>query len=183
MRKWGVALADPAKSFEDIVGGAAIVLLHDTNTFSDAYLRLYGDTIYGEDKVVQCDQYHNLYHLLGAEDFKRLSSIATGQSTHSGPIETLQDGSSIPRQIHLSIDVDQNPVAILYKIQLIIRALREARALAGKTPHLAPRTKQQLAGIAEQLDLVGDGRRDFSKDDTTFRVWDLSQEGKTKRMR
>lgn len=176
--KWGLLIYDWRKSFDDIVGTKATLRLDDPDMFDDVCLRLYGDTIYDEDTVVQCNAYNKLHGLLTPGDFERVSALARGHSVIRAPLETLQD---IQPSIQLTIDVDQNLIAILYKVKLIIQALRKARVQAGNAKEYSDRIKQQLATLEEQLDsdIVGDGRRDFRQDKEEFRIWDLSDEGKT----
>ena len=180
-QKWGVALIEPAKSFDEIVGEATSISLDEPLTFNDMYRRLYGDTFFGEDRVVQCDELNYLYGLLRPSDFQCLSAIARGQTPYEAPLRMLQRGAPANSKIHLTIDVDENPIAILYKVQFLIRTLREARVQAGKADSISLRIKQQLERLESKLDadLVGDGRRDFAQDDEVFQVWDLWQERKT----
>jgi hypothetical protein len=162
VHKWGVALTDAAKSFNEIVGDAVTIQLDDSDRFNDMYRRLYGDSFYGEDRVVQCDEFNLLYNLMTRKEFEHLSAIARGQTVWNAPLETLQRGSPDRPNIHLSIDVDENLIAILYKVQFIIRALQEARVQAGKAAPIAGRVMQQLRTLEEKLDadIVDDGGGD-----------------------
>lgn len=178
--KWGVALINWKRSFDEIAGETALIQLDPNNTFDDLYRRLYGDTFYGEDRVVQCAAFNHLYKLLDRKAFHWLSAVARGHVKERPPVGILSDGAPISSQVQLTIDIDKNPIAILYKVQLIIRALREARVQAGKADSISPRIKQQLQTLESNLDadLVGDGRRDFAHDDEVFQIWDLWQERK-----
>jgi len=178
-KKWGVRVFDCQKSFADISGETATIQLDDPTSFDDLYRRLYGDSFYGQDRVVRCEQLNLLYGLLGPADFQRLSEIARGQKAYDAPLPTLQRHPPEQSKIQLTIDVDENLIAILYKVQFVLRAIREARVQAGKAEAIPDRVKQRLKTLEETLDgnLVGDGRRDFRQDDEIFRVWDLTQEG------
>ncbi len=159
LQKWGVALTTPGRSFDEVVGDAETIQLDAPDSFNDLFRRLYGDSFYGEDRVVQCEEFNRLYHAFGQEAFQRLSAIARGQTLYDAPLKTLQRSPPDESTIHLTIDVDQHPIAILYKVQFIIRALREARVQAGKADPIERRVVQQLQTLEDRLDsdLVGDG--------------------------
>lgn len=178
-QKWGVAWAMADKSFDEIVGQAESVVLDDPNTFNDMYRRLYGDTFYGQDRVVQCEEFRKLCDSLSQNDRNQLIAIARGEE--AVPQGAISDGAPSESTIHLTIDVDQNPIAILFKVQIVLRALRQARVAAGKAEPLEARIEQQLATLTKRLDadIVGDGRRDFSHDDEIFKVWDYIHDGKS----
>jgi hypothetical protein len=180
-KKWGVRITNPKRSFDEIVREAERIKLDDSNTFNDMYRRLYGDSFYGTDRVVQCDEFNILHGTLSPNDFQRLSAIARGQIQYDAPLHTIERDAPAQSKIHLTINVDENPIAILYKVQFIMRALREARTQAGKIKPMPDRIKQQLRTLEETLDadLIGDGKRDFQHDDEVFRVWDLLEEGKS----
>lgn len=178
-QKWGVAWPAANKSFQEIVGQEESIVLDDPNCFNDMYLRLYGDSFYGEDRVVQCHEFQRLCDSLSQNDRNRLIAIARGEEAVT--LGALSEGAPHESTIHLTIDVDQNPIATLYKVQIILRSLRQARVAAGSATPLDARIEQQLATFSKKLDadIVGDGRRAFRLDDDVFKVWDLSHVGKS----
>lgn len=180
-RKWGVALTAPKTAFDEIVGDTDVVKLDDSETFDDMFRRLYGDSFYEPDRVVQCNALDHLYGLIHRQDFERLSAIARGTVTYNAPLDTLRRHSPEQSRIEMTIDVDQNPIAILYKVQFIIRTLREARAQAAKAEPLSRRIKQQLKTLEKKLDcdLLTGGKRNFKNDDQVFMVWDCAKERKS----
>ena len=139
---------------------------------NDVYRRLYGDSFYKEDRVVQCEEYNRLYNLFSQDDFQRLTAAAREQRQFEGLTHI-----AVPQQIRVTIDVDENPIVILYKIKLLICVMREARVLQGLAQSLPRRIKQQLQTLESKLDadLVGDLKRNFRHDDEIFQVWDHSK--------
>lgn len=141
--KWGYPYQNPDHSFDSIVGKEDPISRDEV--FGYLLHRVEGQRVTGPDTLVHCQEFEDslekLAHTMHALISKSKGSVNPDRHTfrdkHSMMLHT--HVPPFPQQVHLSMDVDANPIAVLAKVLMILRLAREARVTwRAATPYAHP---------------------------------------------
>ena len=181
--KWGVDCFNHRKSFSALTRKDKSLYL-ESGPFIYIWARLNGNCVTEADKIVQCPEWEEVVktitQCLKIQDKRTLSRLLHGRLKSTAQLKKLQLNKPLwPKRIHLTVDVDENPIPVLAQILSIMRIAREQRALFGHAPFYAKRINQRVERLAKQLDssLLTGGHFDPAQDEEAFAVWDCLKSG------